>query len=53
MRRKYFSSAFRAAPRDAVSGYDEGAVIPEMTVESAWKTIEGLWTKVVYGRSVI
>lgn len=41
------------APRDAVSGYDKGAVIPDMTVESAWKTIEGLWTKVVYGRSVI
>jgi hypothetical protein len=33
------------APRDAVSRYDKGAVIPEMTVESAWKTIEGLRNK--------
>ena len=30
------------APRDVVSRYDKGAVIPEMTVESAWETIEGL-----------
>ena len=53
MRRKYFSSAFRAAPCDAVSGYDKGAVIPEMTAESAWKTIQELWVKVVYGKADI
>lgn len=34
------------APRDAVSRYDKGAVIPEMTVEAAWKTIEELWANI-------
>ena len=38
------------APRDAVSQYDKGAVILEMTVESAWKTILQLYKR-IYGET--
>ena len=41
------------APRDAVSRYGKGAVIPEMTVESAWQTIERLWTNAVKTRKLV
>ena len=35
------------APRDVVAQYDMGAVIPEMTAESAWRTIDILHQKIV------
>ena len=41
------------APRDAVSRYDKGAVIPEMTVESVWKTIWRLYQQVYKLKEVV